>query len=77
MTAPAGLYQPITPQQKKVAALILEGLSYQEIGDALGLSRRTVERHVYLLVDKIESDRQFSPWFRVYRWARDYLAGVE
>lgn len=35
----------LTPRQQEVLTLIAEGLSNQEIGDRLGISVRTVERH--------------------------------
>jgi DNA-binding NarL/FixJ family response regulator len=36
----------LTPQERRVVALAIGGLSNREIGSALGLSRRTVEGHL-------------------------------
>jgi DNA-binding NarL/FixJ family response regulator len=40
--SPAGL----TPRQRDVLRLVAEGRSNREIGQALGISARTVERHL-------------------------------
>ncbi|WP_134740613.1 helix-turn-helix transcriptional regulator [Nocardioides sp. 503] len=42
----AAAYPSLTPRQREVAALVARGLSNREIADGLGLSPRTVERHV-------------------------------
>jgi DNA-binding CsgD family transcriptional regulator len=38
----------LTPRQFEVADLLARGLTYAEIGDRLGISRRTVEIHARL-----------------------------
>jgi DNA-binding NarL/FixJ family response regulator len=35
----------LTKQQKRVAELIWDGLSYDEIGEAMGITNRTVVAH--------------------------------
>jgi DNA-binding NarL/FixJ family response regulator len=39
------LWQTLTPREREVAGLIVEGLSSREIADKLGISERTVETH--------------------------------
>jgi DNA-binding CsgD family transcriptional regulator len=35
-----------TPRQREIIALLAEGLSYKEIGDRMGLSKKTVDNHI-------------------------------
>ena len=42
----AGPREALTPRQREVVALVADGLRNDEIADRLGLSHRTVERHV-------------------------------
>jgi DNA-binding NarL/FixJ family response regulator len=43
----------MTPRQRDVLELIVEGLTMKEVGAALNLSRRTVETHKYGLMQKL------------------------
>jgi predicted ATPase/DNA-binding CsgD family transcriptional regulator len=54
----------LTGRERDVALLIAEGLSNQQIADALVLSRRTVEGHVERLLRKLEvrSRTQVAVW---------------
>jgi DNA-binding NarL/FixJ family response regulator len=45
--------ESITPRQRDVLELIVEGLTMKEVGAALNLSRRTVETHKYGLMQKL------------------------
>ncbi len=46
----------LSPREREVLGLIVEGLTNKEIGRALGLSPRTVESHRARLFDKLEVD---------------------
>ncbi len=46
----------LSPREKDVLALVVEGLTNKEIARALGLSPRTVETHRANLTDKLEVD---------------------
>jgi DNA-binding NarL/FixJ family response regulator len=37
----------LTPRQAQIVALLAEGLTQQQIGDRLGISRNTVKNHLY------------------------------
>lgn len=43
----------MTPTERTVADLVTEGLTCQEIGERLYVSRRTVETHVRHIFDKL------------------------
>ena len=43
---------PLTARQEGIAALVAAGLSNEEIGTRLGLSQRTVERHVSDILER-------------------------
>lgn len=43
----------LTPRQAQIAALLAEGLTQQQIGDRLGISRNTVKNHIY---DRVQDD---------------------
>ncbi|HEY1227218.1 MAG TPA: response regulator [Ramlibacter sp.] len=45
----------LSPREREVLALIVEGLTNKEIGRALGLSPRTVEAHRAHLFEKLEA----------------------
>jgi DNA-binding NarL/FixJ family response regulator len=45
--------ESMTPRQRDVLELIVEGLTMKEVGAALNLSRRTVETHKYGLMQKL------------------------
>ncbi|TFY99083.1 response regulator transcription factor [Ramlibacter humi] len=45
----------LSPREREVLALIVEGLTNKEIGKALGLSPRTVEAHRAHLFEKLEA----------------------
>lgn len=46
---------PLTPREIEVLQLLRKGLSNPEIGDILGISRRTAKAHVAAILDKMEA----------------------
>jgi non-specific serine/threonine protein kinase len=44
----------LTPREREVAALIVEGRTNREIAEALVLSERTVDSHVRNVMGKLE-----------------------
>jgi two-component system response regulator FixJ len=49
-------YAQLSPREREVLGLIVEGLTNKEIGRALALSPRTVETHRAHLFDKLEAE---------------------
>ena len=45
---------PVTPRQKQVLSLIVQGLTNREIAKELGVSVRTVEVHRFDLMHRLE-----------------------
>lgn len=78
MTLTARERQPgdLTPRQRQVGRLILDGLTYTEIGQRLHLSPKTVETYVtgmrYRLGISPEDDRRRSR-SRLFAALRDYF----
>jgi DNA-binding NarL/FixJ family response regulator len=53
---PAGARDPVaslTPRQRQILQLLAEGRSAKEIGEALGISSRTVEFHKYQMMEAL------------------------
>lgn len=50
--------QPLTPAERRVLALILEGQTNRELAATLGISRRTAEHHVTHVLAKIGFSRR-------------------
>ena len=46
-------FETLTVREKEVASLVAEGLSNEEIASRLGISRRTVEVHLYNIAQKL------------------------
>ncbi|MEM8539529.1 MAG: helix-turn-helix transcriptional regulator [Pseudomonadota bacterium] len=50
----ANLLAPLTPRQKQVAELIIEGLPNRAIAGQLGISIATVKDHVHAILERLE-----------------------
>ena len=61
----------LTEREKDVASLVACGKSYQEIGEKLRISRRTVEKHVEHIFDKLHLHKQSQ---LAYWWLDNELA---
>lgn len=46
---------PLTPRELEVLTLLAEGLTYEEIGERLGIAKRTARWHVVALQEKFEA----------------------
>ena len=46
-------FETLSARQKEVATLVAEGLSNEEIASRLGISKRTVEAHLYNISQKL------------------------
>jgi len=53
---PPALGHDLTPRERDVLALMIEGLHNGEIGDRLGISRSTVKNHVSSILSKLHTD---------------------
>jgi len=51
----AAVAAALTPRQRQILQLVLQGLTNGEIADALGLSRRTVEVHRLNLMHRLHA----------------------
>jgi DNA-binding NarL/FixJ family response regulator len=51
-TAPAGAGQ-LTPRERQVLALLVEGKSMQQVAGTLGITRRTVAFHKYRMMESL------------------------
>jgi non-specific serine/threonine protein kinase len=62
---PAGPPQLLTGRERQISKLIHDGLSNQQIADALIISRRTVEGHVQHILNKLGFTNriQIAVWF--------------
>jgi DNA-binding NarL/FixJ family response regulator len=45
----------LTDRQVEIIGYVAQGLTFREIGDELGISGRTVQKHVDLLLKKMEA----------------------
>jgi DNA-binding NarL/FixJ family response regulator len=57
----------MTPRQQEAAALAAEGMTYKEIGKALGVSRNTARSHIIALANRLPGDSK-RPLWRVRQW---------
>ncbi len=59
-----GAVHPLTPAQTKVAALVAQGLTNNEIADILVVEERTVDNHVAAIFDRLDFHRrsQVAVW---------------
>lgn len=48
----------LTPQERKILPLIAEGMTNKQIGDALGLSHKTVKNHLSSVFQKLQVNRR-------------------
>jgi DNA-binding NarL/FixJ family response regulator len=55
-TAQPGLPEPLSPRELEVLALVVEGLSNQEIADRLYISLATAKTHVRNILNKLAVD---------------------
>lgn len=46
---------PLTPREQEVLRLLAAGLTYEEIGDRLGIAKRTARAHVVALQEKFDA----------------------
>jgi DNA-binding CsgD family transcriptional regulator len=52
---PAAVDQPLSEREREVAVLVLEGLTYKQIGERLFISAKTVEHHVARMRQRLGS----------------------
>jgi DNA-binding CsgD family transcriptional regulator len=60
----------LSPQQQRVVALVRTGASYEQIGQTLGVDRRTVATYVDRIARKIPNPEQLRPYLAVFVWSR-------
>jgi len=51
-------YEMLSPQERRVLALVAEGKTNKEIGVALGLSDKTVKNYLSNILDKLQLTRR-------------------
>lgn len=63
-----------TTRQCQIAARIADGLSYREIGHALGISELTVRQHVRALATQLPNNDDLPPRVLIRLWMRQQVA---
>lgn len=63
------VYAPLSPREREVAQLVLDGLGRKAIAERLGLTRNAVKWHLTGLSRKIPGDRPLPQ--RLVLWAMD------
>ncbi|MCV0424898.1 MAG: helix-turn-helix transcriptional regulator [Roseibium sp.] len=53
-SSPGELFLPLTPRQKEVAGLMVEGCSNRQIADKLSISIATVKDHVHAILERLD-----------------------
>lgn len=48
-------HQPLTPREQEVLVLLAEGLTYEAIGERLGIAKRTARAHVVAIQEKLDA----------------------
>ena len=48
-------HQPLTPREQEVLVLLAEGLTYEAIGERLGIAKRTARAHVVAIQEKFDA----------------------
>ena len=48
-------HQPLTPREQEVLVLLAEGLTYEAIGERLGIVKRTARAHVVAIQEKLDA----------------------
>ncbi|MBL9202812.1 MAG: response regulator transcription factor [Opitutaceae bacterium] len=56
--APQGVLETLSPQEKRVLALIAEGNTNKEVGVKLGLAEKTVKNYLATVFDKLHVSRR-------------------
>ncbi|MDQ3906273.1 MAG: helix-turn-helix transcriptional regulator, partial [Actinomycetota bacterium] len=51
---PDGVDGPLSDREREVAGLVLEGLTYRQIGERLFISAKTVEHHVARIRQRLD-----------------------
>ncbi len=69
---PVGM-EELSPREREIAFLILEGRSAKEIGSLLGISAKTAENHTYRLFKKVGANSRLQ----FYALMRAVRAGIE
>jgi len=59
----------MTPRQRQVAALVAEGKTYRQVGDALGMATRTVKYHVATIALHLPNPDNLPAKLLVTLWA--------
>jgi DNA-binding CsgD family transcriptional regulator len=69
---PAGPSAALTPREREVLGLLVQGLTDQQVADALGISARTVEKHVSAVLQKLGARNRTEAVARALErgWAR-------
>lgn len=63
----------MTPRQRQVAALVAEGKTYRQVGDALGMATRTVKCHVASIALQLPNPHNLPAKSLVIIWANEPL----
>jgi hypothetical protein len=67
------IFEKLTPRENEVAALLLEGKTNKEIGNALNITERTARFHMRNIIAKY-GNGEFQPNFYIRLNVKDVLA---
>ncbi len=63
----AGLIEPLTPREREILALLMEGLRNREIAGRLHISEKTVVNHVSAILGKLQVEDRSQAISRAFR----------
>ncbi len=61
-------FEKLSPQQRRVAGMVVSGMTSKKIGEAIGITHRTVELHRARMLHNLKCDNMFDFCYRMARY---------